>query len=62
MGLDVDVAMSSGGVLMGADNTTNQFTSGSNLCTGPQNGVRENCLRADTAIRPDDRTSAQLRR
>ena len=62
MGLDVDVAMSSGGVLMGADNTTNQFTSGSNLCTGPQNCVRENCLRADTAIRPDDRTSAQLRR
>src|SRR2546423_11113150 len=59
--LDVDVAMSAGDGFSGADNTTNQLTFGSNLCTGPQNCVLENRAGADAAILPDHRTAANLR-
>ena len=36
---DVDVAMGAADFFPTADNTTNKFASGSNLCTGPQNCV-----------------------
>src|SRR5437016_2706528 len=51
---DVDVAMCASGGFSGADNTTNQFTFGSNLCTGPQNRVLQNRAGADPAILADN--------
>src|SRR2546423_8940454 len=59
--LDVDVAMGTGDGFSGADNTANQFTFGSNLCTGPQNCVLQNSTRADPAILAHHRTAPQLR-
>ena len=59
---DVDVAMDPVNFLMGADNTTNQFGFGSNLCTGPQDRVVENDSGFDPAILSRDRATAESRR
>src|ERR1700686_379236 len=58
MGSDVDVAMNALGFSAGADNTTEQLTSGSNLCTRPQNCVLQNRVLSDAAIFSSYRASA----
>src|SRR6266566_6518305 len=53
--------MDAAGLFLGTDNTTLQVTFGSNLCTGPQNRVFQNCFRPDATILSDDCAAAQSR-
>src|SRR5205807_6764553 len=58
---DVDVAMGAADVFLGADNTTNKLTFGSNLCTGPYDCVLQQNARANTAILSHNRAAADSR-
>src|SRR4030095_3034707 len=49
------------GLVPRADNTTLQFTSRSNLCTGPDDGVLKDRARANVTISADDCETAQMR-
>src|SRR4051794_27738014 len=55
--LDIRVVMGALNCFSAADNTTLQLSSGSNICTGPNDCIADDRVRLDPAFRADDRES-----